>query len=152
MGVFLVALYVVLALVAAFIAYLQYCKFSLWFYRSRLGQKLPPVYPGLPVLGSVLDFIKHPLHFITDVHKELRDNALKTEGADSKNKGECFTLSIVGQRLTFLVDNDATEAFFKHSDAVFDQNEPYQFCVPIFGRGVISVSYTHLTLPTKRIV
>jgi sterol 14-demethylase len=137
MGVFLVALYVVLALVAAFIAYLQYCKFSLWFYRSRLGQKLPPVYPGLPVLGSVLDFIKHPLHFITDVHKELRDNALKTEGADSKNKGECFTLSIVGQRLTFLVDNDATETFFKHSDAVFDQNEPYQFCVPIFGRGVI---------------
>jgi sterol 14-demethylase len=127
--------YVTLALVATFIMYVQYCKWSLWF--ARRHQKLPPVYPGLPILGSVLDFIKHPLHFITDVHKELRDKALKTEGQQSTNKGECFTLSIVGQRLTFLVDNDATEVFFKHKDDTFDQNEPYQFCVPIFGRGVI---------------
>jgi sterol 14-demethylase len=127
--------YAVLAIVAAVVVYVQYLKFILWFkYRN---QKLPPVYPGLPVLGSVLDFIKHPLHFITDVHKELRDKALKIEGSQSNNKGECFTLSIVGQRLTFLVDNDATETFFKHADHIFDQNEPYQFCVPIFGRGVI---------------
>jgi sterol 14alpha-demethylase len=135
MGFVLNAAYALLGLAAAFVAYVQYCKWSLWYkYRHK---KLPPVYPGIPILGSVLDFIKHPLHFITDVHKELRDKALKTEGVSSCNKGECFTLSIVGQRLTFLVDNDATETFFKHSDAIFDQNEPYQFCVPIFGRGVI---------------
>lgn len=129
------AVFVVFGPVVAFVLYLEYCKWKLR--ATHRNHKLPPVYPGLPVLGSVRDFIKHPLHFISDVHKELRDKALKCEGPNSDNKGECFTLSIVGQRLTFLVDNDATEVFFKHKDDTFDQNEPYQFCVPIFGRGVI---------------
>ena len=137
MGYFLTAVYSLLGLVAAFVLYVQYCKWTLWSKCRKEKLKLPPVYPGLPILGSVFDFIRHPLHFITDVHKQLRDKALKSGASANSNLGECFTLSIVGQRLTFLVDNDATETFFKPADAIFDQNEPYQFCVPIFGRGVI---------------
>lgn len=43
----------------------------------------------------------------------------------------------MGNRLTFLASPEAHQPFLAGSDAELDQNEPYQFAVPLFGKGVV---------------
>lgn len=46
-------------------------------------------------------------------------------------------MNVLGNRLTFLASAEAHEPFLKGSDTELDQNEPYQFAVPLFGPGVV---------------
>ena len=44
---------------------------------------------------------------------------------------------MLGNRLTFLCSAEAHEPFLKGTDVDLDQNEPYKFAVPLFGKGVV---------------
>merc|ERR1719197_1699180 len=82
----------------------------------------PPLESGIPYLGVVHKFPADPIGYTTKMYEK---------------HGEIFTLKIMGQRLTFLVGPEAHEPFMRKNDEELDQNEPYQFCVPIFGPGVV---------------
>mmetsp|Transcript_22439 Transcript_22439/g.63017 ORF Transcript_22439/g.63017 Transcript_22439/m.63017 type:complete len:486 (-) Transcript_22439:298-1755(-) len=92
-----------------------------WAYLHRY-KKLPPFLEGLPYVGHAIGFGKHPLQYAEAKYKEL---------------GPVFTLQILGKRLTFLVGPEAQGPFFAGTDLELDQNEPYNFAVPIFGPGVV---------------
>lgn len=46
-------------------------------------------------------------------------------------------MNVLGNRLTFLASPEAHEPFLKGSDVELDQNEPYKFAIPLFGKGVV---------------
>ena len=54
-----------------------------------------------------------------------------------KRHGSVFTLSIFGNRLTFLLGVESQTAFFAGKDDVLDQAEVYQFMTSVFGKGVV---------------
>lgn len=91
---------------------------------KRLGKSIPPpVYNvGLPIVGNILAFTKNPLDMVWEAYAK---------------KGEVFTIRFGPKRLTFLIGPAACEAFFKASDAELDQNEPYKFSTPVFGKDVV---------------
>ena len=43
----------------------------------------------------------------------------------------------MGDRLTFLASPEAHGPFLSGTDKDLDQNEPYKFAVPLFGKGVV---------------
>lgn len=84
---------------------------------------LPPAYNvGLPILGNILSFASNPLDLVWDGYAK---------------KGEVFTVRLLHKRLTFLIGPAACETFFKASDTELDQNEPYRFSTPVFGKDVV---------------
>lgn len=92
-----------------------------WAYLKKYS-KLPPFDRGLPFIGHAIGFGKHPLQYASDMYKKY---------------GPVFTLEVLGKRLTFLVGPEAQEPFFSGTDVELDQNEPYNFAVPLFGPGVV---------------
>lgn len=90
----------------------------------RLGKALPPpsYNVGLPILGNIIAFAKNPLDLVWEGYAK---------------KGEVFTIRLLTKRLTFLIGPAACETFFKASDAELDQNDPYKFSTPVFGKGVV---------------
>ena len=85
---------------------------------------MPPVESGwIPFVGVGLKFaFGPPLTYATNMFQK---------------HGEVFTLGMFGKRLTFMVGPEAHQPFFKKSDEELSQDEPYRFCVPIFGPGVV---------------
>eukprot|EP01087_Luapelamoeba_hula_P015814 TRINITY_DN477_c0_g1_i1.p1 TRINITY_DN477_c0_g1~~TRINITY_DN477_c0_g1_i1.p1 ORF type:complete len:487 (-),score=98.66 TRINITY_DN477_c0_g1_i1:70-1530(-) len=91
--------------------------------RKYAGLNLPPQEQGIiPFVGVGLNFASGPLQYATKVYKE---------------KGEIFTLTMFGKRMTFLVGPEAHMPFFSKNDTELSQEEPYKFCVPIFGPNVV---------------
>lgn len=83
----------------------------------------PPSYSvGLPIIGTLLSFVDNPLKLVWEAYVK---------------KGEVFTLRLLHKRLTFVIGPDACETFFKASDTELDQNEPYKFSTPVFGKDVV---------------
>lgn len=81
-----------------------------------------PLVRGLPVIGSLLDFMRSPLKFVErNYHKH----------------GDCFTVNICHKRITFLIGPQAHQKFFKPTDQQLDQAKVYRFNVPVFGPGVV---------------
>ena len=80
-----------------------------------------PEMKGLPIVGSLMDFIHSPLDLVKKGHSTL---------------GDCFTVNIFHKKMTFLVGPAAHQIFFKPSDKVLDQAKVYKFNVPVFGPGV----------------
>lgn len=84
---------------------------------------LPPTYyVGLPLVGNIIAFVRNPLGLVWEAYAK---------------KGEVFTIRFGHLRLTFVVGPAASEAFFKASDTELDQNEPYRFSTPVFGKDVV---------------
>jgi len=87
------------------------------------GKRLPPtVYGIIPFIGPGIEFGKNPVEYAQQQYKKF---------------GDVFTLKLMGKRLTFLVGPEAHTIFFKSTDEELNQEEPYRFCVPIFGPGVV---------------
>lgn len=91
---------------------------------KRLGKALPPppYNVGLPIVGNILAFAKNPLDLVWEGYAK---------------KGEIFTIRLLTKRLTFLIGPAACESFFKASDTELDQNDPYKFSTPVFGKDVV---------------
>lgn len=91
---------------------------------KRLGKAVPPptYNVGLPIIGNILAFAKNPLDLVWEGYAK---------------KGEVFTVRLLHKRLTFLIGPAACETFFKASDTELDQNEPYKFSTPVFGKDVV---------------
>jgi len=95
------------------------------FYLKRFSspKSSPPYEAGLiPYLGKGYEFGTSPVEFATKLHQKY---------------GPVFTINVLGKRLTFLAGPEAHEPFLKGDDKDLDQNEPYQFAVPLFGKGVV---------------
>lgn len=91
---------------------------------KRLGKAIPPpsYNVGLPIIGNILAFAKTPLDLVWEGYAK---------------KGEVFTVRLAHKRLTFLIGPAACETFFRASDTELDQNEPYKFSTPVFGKDVV---------------
>ncbi|GAB5361249.1 hypothetical protein AAMO2058_000697300 [Amorphochlora amoebiformis] len=91
---------------------------------------LPPVYTGgIPVIGGLMKFISHPL---------------KAVHAGYEEKGDCFTIDMIGKRLTFLIGPKAGEVFFNSTDAELGQEEVYKFMTAVFGKGIVYDAPAHI--------
>ncbi|XP_062617182.1 24-hydroxycholesterol 7-alpha-hydroxylase-like [Saccostrea cucullata] len=79
-----------------------------FLYRKRLqNNKYPPSYEGwIPWLGCAFEFGIAPLAFIEKKRREL---------------GPIFTLSVAGERLTFLTENEDFHHFFQSSNVDFQR-------------------------------
>mmetsp|Transcript_29131 Transcript_29131/g.56719 ORF Transcript_29131/g.56719 Transcript_29131/m.56719 type:complete len:596 (-) Transcript_29131:148-1935(-) len=91
---------------------------------------LPPLYTGsIPLIGGLVEFIKHPLQAVR---------------AGFKEKGDIFTISMLGKRLTFLIGPKAHEVFFNATDAELGQEEVYKFMTAVFGKGIVYDAPSHI--------
>lgn len=116
-------LYLAATLVVLFLAYLVLAAPSPVVSKTGETLKLPPIFDaGIPVIGGLIKFIKDPL---------------KAVWAGFKKHGDCFTISMMGKRLTFLVGPKAHEVFFGANDAELGQEEVYKFMTAVFGKGVV---------------
>jgi sterol 14-demethylase len=89
----------------------------------------PVVYAGgVPFIGNFLAFTK-PIGMIRDL---------------AKKHGSCFTMKMMGQRLTFMVGRDARCTFYRSRDDVLSQAEVYGFMTPVFGKGVVYDAPKHI--------
>jgi sterol 14alpha-demethylase len=97
---------------------------SIIYIRQQPKRKYPPTYnPAyLPLLGGFLEFAKNPLEALRRGYQRC---------------GDCFTINMMGKRMTFLVGPEAHEVFFKASDDELSQEEVYKFMIPVFGKGVV---------------
>lgn len=83
----------------------------------------PPAYNvGLPIIGNLIAFASDPLAMVWDAYAK---------------KGDIFTIRFFHKRLTFVIGPIASEIFFKATDLELDQNEPYKFSTPVFGKDVV---------------
>ncbi len=76
----------------------------------------------LPFFGCIVPFASDSIGLLHASYKKL---------------GDCFTLSLVGFKMTFLVGPEAQAVFFRANDTQASPKEAYQFMVPVFGKGVV---------------
>lgn len=104
---------VCLALVVqSFITYLKTPKNAPPFYKEQ---------PYIPWLGSLVQFATGPREFLQRA---------------AKAKGECFTIQLFGQPMTFLMGSEGHQLFFRAREHVFDIREAYAMTITTFGPGV----------------
>lgn len=118
-------LVIVLAILLGFIAFTQTVFGDVKQAKAKRKGKavLPPTYyVGLPLVGNIVAFARNPLALVWEAYAK---------------KGEVFTIRFAHLRLTFVIGPAASEAFFKASDTQLDQNEPYRFSTPVFGKDVV---------------
>jgi sterol 14-demethylase len=91
---------------------------------SSRPEGAPPTYHTgwLPIIGTFLEFAKNPV-------------ALAAKGYAAK--GNCFTINVFGQNLTFMLGPVAHERFFSTDDRYLSQSEVYKFMTPVFGKGIV---------------
>jgi sterol 14-demethylase len=95
----------------------------LFFELKPSGKNAPPVWSGgWPLVGHFDEFAKNPLGAVRKGYEA---------------KGPVFTMRFLNYNLTFLVGKEAHTPFFNGKDEHLDQNEPYKFMTPVFGKGVV---------------
>lgn len=78
------------------------------------GRKTPPVYsPGIPYLGTFRQFAKDPLEIVRQGQKRC---------------GDCFTVKLLVEDVTFLVGPKAHIPFFESSEEDLDQGVSTNAC------------------------
>lgn len=97
--------------------------------KRRAKGKLPPIEAPIPFVGALLDFAKHPVDSVRKAYEK---------------HGDIFTMHIGGQNMTFVIGPEAHEVFFKASDEELSPKEAYKFMIPVFGKGVVYDSPTHV--------
>jgi len=90
--------------------------------RKRASGNLPPVYAPYPLLGCGVEYGKNPITLLKKLHEKL---------------GDCFTLHLMGNNMTYLIGPEAQAVFFKSTDEELSLKEAYRFVVPVFGKGVV---------------
>ena len=105
-----------------------------------------PVVPSLPIIGHSIPFQRDALNFTAGMQKKY---------------GDVFQISLLNQDFIVLLNPEITREIFLDKDDNFSSKEGWAVTLgPTFENGLMlrdfddhkSVSYTHLTLPTKRIV
>lgn len=84
----------------------------------------PPFYkeqPYIPWLGSLVQFATGPREFLQRAQKAM---------------GNCFTIQLFGQPMTFLMGSEGHQLFFRAREHVFDIREAYAMTITTFGPGV----------------
>lgn len=85
--------------------------------------RAPPVFTsGLPIIGPFLKFADSPVGTVREAYEK---------------HGTVFTLSMLGQNMTFLLGPKAHTPFFSAPDRDVSQAEVYKFMTPVFGKGVV---------------
>ena len=84
---------------------------------------------GLPLVGHFLSFAGNPV---------------ETMKAGYAACGPVFSMSFLGNDMTFLVTADAQVPFYRANDEELSQNEPYKFMTPIFGTGIVFDAPLHI--------
>ncbi len=102
----MVVLQVVLLAVAGLVAWVLY------HLMRRPKGNIPPVVPGLPLLGSAVRFGQDPINLVLEARAKY---------------GDVFSLKIFHEHMLF----------FKTSEDVFNSAAAYKFTVPLFGKGVV---------------
>lgn len=77
---------------------------------------------GVPIVGTFYEFAKSPVGFIRKCYDQF---------------GSVYTVSMMGQNLTFLIGPEASTPFFKATDDQLSQPEVYGFMKPVFGADVV---------------
>ena len=92
--------------------------------RERFSaDQLPPTVGGLPFLGAGRKYFEDPEGLLVECTQKY---------------GDCFSLLLVGHRMTILTGEAGSEFFFKGpGEDVFSAAEAYRFTVPIFGKDVV---------------
>uniref|UniRef100_A0A0D3G4G4 Obtusifoliol 14-alpha demethylase n=1 Tax=Oryza barthii TaxID=65489 RepID=A0A0D3G4G4_9ORYZ len=82
----------------------------------------PPMARGAPLVGVLPSLLaKGPVAFIRHHYEKM---------------GSVFTVSLLQQKVTFLVGSEAASHFYKGLDSEISQDEVSQFTIPTFGPGV----------------
>ncbi|MGE0321913.1 MAG: cytochrome P450 [Polyangiaceae bacterium] len=83
----------------------------------------PPQVPGaLPLIGHMVPFGKNPFEFMRRVRADF---------------GDIAEFRMFHQRMVLLTGDEASELFFRGTDAELDQSAAYKLMTPIFGKGVV---------------
>lgn len=97
---------------------------------KRRPKNAPPVWTGgLPIIGHFSDFAANPVETMKQGYKAC---------------GSVFTMSFLGNEMTFLVSAEAQVPFYRANDEELSQNEPYKFMTPIFGKGIVFDAPLHI--------
>ena len=97
---------------------------------KRRPKDAPPMWRGgYPLIGHFAKFAANPV-------ETMKEGYLAC--------GPVFTMSFLGNRMTFLVTADTQVPFYRANDEELSQNEPYKFMTPIFGRGVVFDAPLHI--------
>lgn len=81
----------------------------------------PPVLPGLPLLGNLLDFYRDRGGLLRRGHERL---------------GPVFSLKLGPKRAAVLIGPQHHGLFFEQTDAKLSMQEAYRFLIPMFGEPV----------------
>ncbi|XP_062503203.1 lanosterol 14-alpha demethylase-like [Corticium candelabrum] len=96
-----------------------------FFYRrSRQEQSgAPPLVPyTIPFVGQAVEFGQRPIELLLEAYKKY---------------GHVFTLTVMGQKLTYLIGSDASSMLFNAKNEDLNAEEVYgPIMTPIFGKGV----------------
>ncbi|CAN7075080.1 unnamed protein product [Brassica oleracea var. botrytis] len=102
--------------------------FSFFTSQSRKKRHPPTLQAWLPLIGSLIRFLKGPVVMLRDEYPKL---------------GSVFTVNLLHKNMTFLIGPEVSAHFFKAHDSVLSQQQVYKFNVPTFGPGVVfDVDYT----------
>ncbi|CAF2079203.1 unnamed protein product [Brassica napus] len=96
--------------------------FSFFTSQSRKKRHPPTLQAWLPLIGSLIRFLKGPVVMLRDEYPKL---------------GSVFTVNLLHKKMTFLIGPEVSAHFFKAHDSVLSQQEVYKFNVPTFGPGVV---------------
>jgi sterol 14alpha-demethylase len=96
----------------------------------RRPKDAPPVWGGgLPIIGHFLKFAGNPV-------ETMKQGYLAN--------GPVFSMTFLGNEMTFLIGPDAQAPFYRAEDEELSQNEPYRFMTPIFGKGIVFDAPIHI--------
>ncbi|KAF2069102.1 hypothetical protein CYY_009574 [Polysphondylium violaceum] len=98
---------------------------------------LPPVVGTIPFIGCFPQFAKDSLGLVKRSYEKY---------------GDCFTLSLMGFKMTYLVGPEAQAVFFRGTDEELSPKEAYKFVIPVFGKGVVYDSETEVMYEQLRFV
>ncbi len=89
---------------------------------QQQGIPPPKVKGGLPWIGQMFNFAMNPYKFAEKV---------------ATTTGEIASFTLLGQTITLLTGDEASEVFYRSSDEQLDQAAAYKLMTPIFGEGIL---------------
>jgi len=109
-----------------------------FFFSNKRPANSPPFYGSvIPFFGCFIEFGKSPMGTLRWAYDKY---------------GDCFTLKMLGQNMTYMIGPDAQAVFFKASDEELSPKEAYKFMIPVFGQGVVYDSPTEVMYEQLRFV
>ncbi|KAJ3683264.1 hypothetical protein LUZ60_013491 [Juncus effusus] len=107
-----------------FLSTVLFIKLLIKISTKRENEMLPPTSKTFPVIRRIIALIRKGQEptLIREQYERL---------------GSVFTLNFFARKVTFLIEPDVVEYFFKATEKVLHQREVYKIVLPIHGRGVL---------------